>query len=458
MKTMSTVMGRAKMTMVAMAAALILALLLAADSQARPPTCFGKAPTIVGTNKAETLSGTSRPDVIVGLGGNDTILGKAGDDRICGGDGKDGISGREGDDRLAGDANNDQLHGLEGQDLLLGGSGEDELYGGDHPDALHGQGDADLLKGEGGKDFVAGGTGDDADWANGHRNAGLYGGAGPDRIVGSPGNDALFGESGDDNLSGQEGRDYAHGGEGDDTVRGGEHDDSGATAAVLGGTGNDRLFGESGKDYCSGGADNDLCDGGTPGDPLKNTPDDPDTCEAEQKRSCFEDLPDRYRGPIAGSFSDPSYGNSYTEEWSGTVLFERDETPEESYYEEYDPVGGTLSYTVSLTDKNGCSGTSQGIFQVTRDSGGSITFTPNEPRQYKILAGWGSTNPYPQGEINMTCPDPNDNYQKWWSAQATWLSSGGFIAVADLRALTGTFSATSSYGHEYYYEWNLMAE
>jgi len=85
-------------------------------------TCFGAAPTIVGTAGDDTLNGTSGNDVILGLGGNDTIDGLQGDDKICGGDGNDHLYGGSGADSLAGGNGSDLVDGGAGKDVVKGGS------------------------------------------------------------------------------------------------------------------------------------------------------------------------------------------------------------------------------------------------------------------------------------------------------------------------------------------------
>jgi hypothetical protein len=89
----------------------------------RPPKCFGKTPTIVGTAGDDRLVGTVRKDVIVGLRGNDVILGLGGNDRLCGGRGHDQLFGGRGGDLLSGDLGNDSLFGEHGNDRLIGGPG-----------------------------------------------------------------------------------------------------------------------------------------------------------------------------------------------------------------------------------------------------------------------------------------------------------------------------------------------
>jgi hypothetical protein len=90
---------------------------------ARPPKCFGRSPTIVGTAGNDRLLGTGRKDVIVGLRGNDVIFGLGGNDRVCGGRGHDQLFGGRGGDLVSGDLGNDSLLGEHGNDRLLGRSG-----------------------------------------------------------------------------------------------------------------------------------------------------------------------------------------------------------------------------------------------------------------------------------------------------------------------------------------------
>ncbi|MGH8566786.1 MAG: choice-of-anchor Q domain-containing protein [Gammaproteobacteria bacterium] len=92
--------------------------------------CFGKRPTICGTEGPDLLRGTRRRDVIVGRRGNDTIRGLGGNDLICGGQGKDGLRGGKGNDMLRGDVGKDRLLGGRGDDRLNGGLGRDTCDGG----------------------------------------------------------------------------------------------------------------------------------------------------------------------------------------------------------------------------------------------------------------------------------------------------------------------------------------
>ena len=111
----------------------------APDAHAGSFSCFGEAPTIVGTPGDDILIGTDGPDVIVGRDGSDLIFGGDGPDLICGGKGDDGefipsigvggLSGGLGVDKISGGPGNDEING--GRDSLLdsdSGSG-DFLYG-----------------------------------------------------------------------------------------------------------------------------------------------------------------------------------------------------------------------------------------------------------------------------------------------------------------------------------------
>ncbi len=96
--------------------------------------CFGKVPTLVGTEGDDLLVGTDGDDVIMGLGGNDIILGQDGLDTICGGDGNDKILAGDGMDWLFGGRGKDLAQGEDQSDVLNGGSGPDVCNGGDGQD------------------------------------------------------------------------------------------------------------------------------------------------------------------------------------------------------------------------------------------------------------------------------------------------------------------------------------
>ena len=120
----------------------------AAGSPRAEVTCFGRTPTLIGTNGADTLTGTADSDVIVGLDGDDTIDGGGGDDLICAGAGNDTVSGAAGADRIAGQGGRDALTGDGGKDRLVGGGGKDSLVGGSQRDLTVGGGGIDRCDGE----------------------------------------------------------------------------------------------------------------------------------------------------------------------------------------------------------------------------------------------------------------------------------------------------------------------
>ena len=109
-----------------------LSVVLPVPSSAGPPSCDGKAATLVGTTGDDVLEGTRKADVIVALAGEDVVRGKGGNDRICGGNGSDRLFGGPGDDRAYGgyDRRGDDPAGtyLLG-DVLDGGDGDDLLVG-----------------------------------------------------------------------------------------------------------------------------------------------------------------------------------------------------------------------------------------------------------------------------------------------------------------------------------------
>src|SRR4030065_522146 len=68
----------------------------------------GRGAAAAGTEDAEVLTGTTDADVILAGGGNDEVEGMGGNDRICGGDGDDFLSGGAGGDRLPGGGRRDR--------------------------------------------------------------------------------------------------------------------------------------------------------------------------------------------------------------------------------------------------------------------------------------------------------------------------------------------------------------
>ena len=263
-----------------LAIAMVAVLVPANAALAAPPECFGRRPTLVGTEGADRLVGTAGDDVIHGLGGSDVIQAGGGRDLICAGAGRDAvyggpdsdrIGGGEGNDRLDGGDGADQIDGKNGDDVLLGRTGNDYLHGSWGADRLYGGGDRDRLNGHRGDDHVDGGPAyDEVIFATGHGgkrvwvdlasgdvvsadgqetvaqvegadgtpyNDVIKGTAGPNRLGGSGGYDTVLGRAGNDDLSGDE----VLGGDGNDMLLGRE---------VLGHSGNDRMlwFIEGGED------------------------------------------------------------------------------------------------------------------------------------------------------------------------------------------------------------------
>jgi Ca2+-binding RTX toxin-like protein len=279
------------------------------------PRCFGKAATIVGTNKGERLRGTRGNDVIVARGGHDLINSGGGKDRICGGTGDDVLLAGPGKDFLDGQLGSDFLAGGPSRDRLLGGGGEfDILRGNQGNDTLLGEAGFDILLGEAGNDRLDGGEGvfDRASFffsatpVIADLNTGIASGEGSDTLAGiedlegSLHGDTLTGNAidnfffplgGDDLVTGGDGLDLvsffgapvpvnanlATGlatGDGTDTLVtmedlvGTEHlagDDLTGDAnqnLLFGVEGDDRLFGMEGDDFLDGGSESDTLDGG----------------------------------------------------------------------------------------------------------------------------------------------------------------------------------------------------
>lgn len=202
--------------MIVSLAAVLVTPTLATGSAPEPRVaeCFGRTPTIVGTDGADDLSGTPGNDIVYLGAGNDVFRGGDGNDLICGGGGKDRLYGDAGDDRISGGGGNDKLFGGPGDDLLWGDRGndtargqhgDDTIVGGKGKDKLLGHAGNDLLQGGAKRDTLNGGTGNDA----------LHGQGGSDTLVGAAGNDILVGIPGNDSDDGGPGTDYCH--QGDDT-------------------------------------------------------------------------------------------------------------------------------------------------------------------------------------------------------------------------------------------------
>jgi len=179
--------------------ALILLGLPATSAQAATPLCFGKVPTIVGTEGADVLTGQSGvSDVIYGAGGDDRISGGefysddaipgAAPDLLCGGPGADTIGGSPGNDKINGGDGNDDITGELGADVMQGNAGDDGLYDESFADM-----DAanDILRGGTGHDEITtawgvdkayGDTGNDTITDTECSTSYLYGGPGADRF------------------------------------------------------------------------------------------------------------------------------------------------------------------------------------------------------------------------------------------------------------------------------------
>lgn len=75
---------------------------LMASSRRLVRTCFGRAPTILGTHGADTIHGTDGQDVILSRGGDDLIIAGKGRDLICSGRGADTVNGSQHFDKARG--------------------------------------------------------------------------------------------------------------------------------------------------------------------------------------------------------------------------------------------------------------------------------------------------------------------------------------------------------------------
>ncbi len=104
-----------------LAAVIVVALASSGTAQAGGDLCFGRTPTIVGTDGPDMLVGTRYPDVIYAGAGNDYVLGDGGGDFVCAGDGNDASYGDNGDDVQRGGAGHDGVYGRDGDDTSYGG-------------------------------------------------------------------------------------------------------------------------------------------------------------------------------------------------------------------------------------------------------------------------------------------------------------------------------------------------
>ncbi len=238
-----------------------------------PPTCHGRAATIVGTPGDDVLRGTSGPDVIVARAGDDIVKGLGGDDVICGGDGADRIQGGAGDDRVYGQRDairSDRGGTYRAPDLIDGGAGDDLLDVGtdgrrvdqDGPYGVVTYGSARVgvsvdLGAEAGMG-TATGVGRDRIVVVPARRCGVppcfgmvvEGSSHDDTLLGSAGPDRLLGGWGDDRLDGRDGDDELDA-DGEGTYDGDDDD------VVAGGAGDDRIIGWRGSDVLDGGAGDD---------------------------------------------------------------------------------------------------------------------------------------------------------------------------------------------------------
>jgi hypothetical protein len=259
-----------------------------ASVSAQTTTCFGRSPTLIGTEGPDELRGTNADDVIVGLGGEDVIVGFDGDDRLCGGNGVDIIAGARGDDRVDGGADMDAIGGEEGNDELRGGAGLDVVSfqvrvrvdlargtatgeGSDRLsgiEALHGSPFGDELLGDeqiniffpaDGDDVIRGRDGFDAVAFMRPVEADLAArrsvGEGTDTLLEVEGLASVA--EGRDVLRGDAGANVLIGGPGNDTLIGRAGNDD-----MLGGPGQDEFQGDAGADLLEGTLDGDVWDGG----------------------------------------------------------------------------------------------------------------------------------------------------------------------------------------------------
>jgi Ca2+-binding RTX toxin-like protein len=263
-------------------------------------TCWGRVPTIVGTDGRDKLFGTKGRDVILGLRGADTIDGRGGRDLICGGRAQDVLAGGSGNDVVLGNRDGGYRCGdrvarffCHRGDILAGGIGRDQLIGGEFPggdtvtyansasgvranlvlNRVSGQGvDSldgieylvatprnDLLRAGPGYFDIQGGAGsDDLSGGAGADQLYLHGGPDDDRLTGGKLRHRLAGDDGDDVLQLGVTGGSAYGGDGNDILRG---DDGGdylepgrGDDRILAEGGNDQIFAYYGRDTIQGGS------------------------------------------------------------------------------------------------------------------------------------------------------------------------------------------------------------
>ena len=215
METSRTNRPGLRITLAAFVAASIGAISIpAVTAAAGGRTCFGKHPTILGTQGNDTLHGTTGSDVIVSLGGNDHITAGQGNDYICAGPGNDNVHGAEDVNHMNGGPGNDWLDGRRGPgNVAIGAKGDDliqaegKIAGGDGDDTIYSFGYqspgasplADVTGGGGGKDLI-------------------HGGGNAELLKGGARSDKLYGEAGDDGIDGGSGTDTCDQGPGTGTL------------------------------------------------------------------------------------------------------------------------------------------------------------------------------------------------------------------------------------------------
>jgi Ca2+-binding RTX toxin-like protein len=117
-----------RLTVTALAIALLAVPALASTATAGTPRCNGVKATIVGNDKNNLIRGTNGRDVIVAKGGADKIYGRGGNDLICAGSGRDIVIAGDGNDKVFGGDGGDKLKGGAGYDVLKGGPKADGCY------------------------------------------------------------------------------------------------------------------------------------------------------------------------------------------------------------------------------------------------------------------------------------------------------------------------------------------
>jgi Ca2+-binding RTX toxin-like protein len=226
-----------------------------------PPSCDGRAATIIAPETGGALAGTSGDDVIVGSDNLDLIDGLGGNDVICGRAGSDTVVGGEGDDRIfAGEDYAYPEGGFVG-DTVEPGPGDDvvdlgtdaRLAAGDGMDTLSYAASATGITAHlspVGQTFTV--TGEGTDFVTTHVPFQLWGSELADVITGSDGDDRIVPGGGDDVVDG---------GAGDDQIEDGcpftgcqplDHD------VLLGGEGADILATGIGRDDLDGGPGDDV--------------------------------------------------------------------------------------------------------------------------------------------------------------------------------------------------------